>query len=160
MNDFNESKPVEAQDSYLDSLPNEMKEEAKKKFNMICFGCTFSGEDRASFKERGICLCGKRFVLPLSNCILGTWKCSAETWGSPSANFVEWCRGIVCVRMKMCTSACHKVSQNGHSHTTNHSPLLQQCPFALPRILSQTVHQILECACVFHNLCKSFQHLF
>ena len=89
MNDFNESKPVEAQDSYLDSLPNEMKEEAKKKFNMICFGCTFSGEDRASFKERGICLCGKRFVLPLSNCILGAWKCSAETWGSPSANFVE-----------------------------------------------------------------------
>jgi len=30
MNDFNESKPVEAQDSCLDSLPNEMKEEAKK----------------------------------------------------------------------------------------------------------------------------------
>jgi len=53
MNDFNESKPVEAQDSHLDSLPNEMTEDAKKKFNMICFGCTFSGEDRASFKERG-----------------------------------------------------------------------------------------------------------
>jgi len=53
MNDFDESKPVEAQDGHLDSLPIEMTEDAKKKFNMICFGCTFSGEDRASFKERG-----------------------------------------------------------------------------------------------------------
>jgi len=53
MNDFYQSKAAAALDSQLHPMPNEMKEEAKKNFNMICFGCSFLGDDKASFKERG-----------------------------------------------------------------------------------------------------------
>jgi len=48
MNDFYQSKAAAALDSQLHPMPNEMKEDAKKNFNMICFGCSFSGDEQAS----------------------------------------------------------------------------------------------------------------
>ena len=32
---------------------NELLEDARRNFNTICFGCTFSSDDCASFRDRG-----------------------------------------------------------------------------------------------------------